>query len=536
MNTDSSLERSPLIGPSEARIVRALMGPRRWILAAVLLLGVAGGSFLRFHEIGKYGFWTDEFFHVFAAQSYNRDGKLTVPLHGEYTRALPITRITAWSFRHFGVSETSARAPFAAVNVLFLLVAFAVIRRIYGLFPALACFVVLAFSPFMIHMSRECRMYTVFQLLYFSWTMMFLVGFEPPRPRGGWEGRLDIDVRWLAASIVTMALSADIHDLTWNGGLVIAVYCGTLFVWEAVRRGPKAAILSKYGIAVAVIFAGLLLMATIGRATLHDLLDTARGVPDWAKVGRGATSYYRYLLSDAYPVLFFAYPLAAIAFAREHGRRGFFSVVSFSLLFILHSYVFGRKGDRYIFYIFPFFVLVSASLSAGALVALFDALRRALRDAEPWLRPITWIAGALFGYLFFYPWLLQGIHSPGNYPELDWKAAKSELEQESAKGEVIDTSPLPYIYYVGHPPAFYMLGEIWEEWPHGKHLIRNAADLKAALDRPGIQVIVTDQGRFDNDAFFNGEMEAVIDARTRLEKSKIDPRIRYYEEVPSRKP
>ncbi len=518
---------------SPARPTRPLTRLRR--LAVLLFVGLClvGGSYLRFSNIGKNGFWTDEFFHVFAAQSYLRDGSLNVPLHGEYTRAVPITYITAWSFKHFGVSEASARSPFAAVNVLFLLVAFLFIRRLFGLLPALATLGVLSFAPFMLHMSRECRMYTVFQLLYFSWIACFILGFEPVRRRAGWEGRLNIDIRWLVAATILLPVSIEIHDLGWNGGLVVATYIGVVFLWEARSKSLRQAVLSKYGLMFGVIALLSLAMIMFKRDDLRDMIQGAQEVPYWSIVGSNASSFYRYFLSETYPALFFIYPLACFSFVRLYRRRGLFMVISFSLLFILHSYVFGRKGDRYIFYIFPFFVLVSATFMARALEFFARHLRAALAAAPLSVKAAAWGCALPALYLVTFPWLSLALRAPNTYVEIDWKAAAQEIREKS-KGEiVIDTSPMPYLYYLGTLPDYYMLGEVWDVHAHAGRLVQNAAELTAALDKPGLSVLVTDQGRIGNPAFLNRDMEAVLDSRTHLEYSKIDRRIRYYEELPA---
>ena len=101
-------------------------------------------------------------FHVFAASSYLRDGTLTVPWEAHpYTRALPITMLTALSFRLFGESEASARLLFALANVVFIVVAYRIIRRLFSRTVALVFVIESSLSILSIQMSRECRMYRV---------------------------------------------------------------------------------------------------------------------------------------------------------------------------------------------------------------------------------------------------------------------------------------------------------------------------------------------------------------------------------------
>ena len=79
-------------------------------IGIVFLIAILAGSYLRFSGIGDWGFWTDELFHVFAARSFLTDGSFSIPWHPtEYTRAMPVTLLTALSFRIFGESEVTAR-------------------------------------------------------------------------------------------------------------------------------------------------------------------------------------------------------------------------------------------------------------------------------------------------------------------------------------------------------------------------------------------------------------------------------------------
>ena len=76
----------------------------------IFFTAIFAGSYLRFFGIGDRGFWTNELFHVFAARSYLTDGGFDIPWRpDEYTRAMPVTLLTALSFRIFGESEVTAR-------------------------------------------------------------------------------------------------------------------------------------------------------------------------------------------------------------------------------------------------------------------------------------------------------------------------------------------------------------------------------------------------------------------------------------------
>src|SRR5581483_6013644 len=89
---------------------------------------VLAAAVLRLVNLGKFAFWVDEYFHVFAARSLLVTGKPLVPMLGEYHRGMAVTYITAAMFKFFGESEFTARLPFALTNVAFIAVSAVIVR------------------------------------------------------------------------------------------------------------------------------------------------------------------------------------------------------------------------------------------------------------------------------------------------------------------------------------------------------------------------------------------------------------------------
>ena len=490
---------------------------------------LAAGAYLRLVNLSGQGFWMDEFFHVFAAKSLLADGTLAVPLHGEYTRALPITYLTAASFRLLGESEVAARLPFVLVNLVFVAGAIVWSRRLFSWPLAIPFAAVMALSPFMVAMSRECRMYTVFQAAYFAMSWLFFLGFEGYGRRGRIPGlrrieeRFDVNAALLLASLGAFAVSVSVHDLTFNFAFVMAAYALVMTGTEWVRAGAGRALRSKYVVLLAVMGFAFLALA-LQRTFLEKMLRLAIEIPAWAKYERGEIHYYRYLLTNAYPFLVLAYPFGAALLLRAYGRKGLFAVLSFVVLFGLHSVVFGRRGDRYIFYLFPFFALGGAALFAwiGG-----EALRFARRASPLGAVPATVFAAALFA-LFAHPWVGMAAVVPYRDWFPNWKAISRAVAPMAEKGAVITTSPMPYIYYVGRPPDFYFLGEAWTSYPHGDRLIRTPEAFRSALARSTDVYLVTDVGRFGNKVYITDDMEAMIRAGMTPVSYERDERVRLY--------
>ena len=151
---------------------------KKWAVVLVLFFVVIG-SVIRIQDLGKHGFWTDELLHVIGAKSLLETGSPLVPGKGEYTRAFPITCITALTIKLFGEKEATVRLPFVFFNILLIVIGFFLIHHLFNTNIALIFSFVMAFSPLEMVMSRECRMYSLFQLTYFIGSMIFFLGFEP---------------------------------------------------------------------------------------------------------------------------------------------------------------------------------------------------------------------------------------------------------------------------------------------------------------------------------------------------------------------
>src|SRR5437773_2822486 len=72
------------------------------------------------HGLGKRSLSIDELYHVYAADSLNRDGTFSLPSGRSYERAAPYTYAVSLSFKYLGVSEFAARIPSVLFGLLYL--------------------------------------------------------------------------------------------------------------------------------------------------------------------------------------------------------------------------------------------------------------------------------------------------------------------------------------------------------------------------------------------------------------------------------
>ena len=189
---------------------------RVWDLTILSALSVVA-FVLRFRGLDTFGFWWDELYHVVAAQSYLEMGGFYVPFRDEYGRAKIVTLITSWMFRLFGESEITARLPSVIFNVLFLWVSYFLVTPYVGRKSSLFLVLFLSANPLAIVLSREVRMYPLFQLFYFLGAAFFYKGVSGGGGKllvSKLENRLEINIIYLALSAAFFWVS---WSLAWFG-------------------------------------------------------------------------------------------------------------------------------------------------------------------------------------------------------------------------------------------------------------------------------------------------------------------------------
>jgi 4-amino-4-deoxy-L-arabinose transferase-like glycosyltransferase len=529
--TDPPLEISPLALPA----ARSLRIRRRW-LVAVAAAAIGAGAFLRLYDLGRFGFWTDEFYHVFAAKSYLENGTLDVPMKGEYTRAAPITLMTAASFKLFGVSETAARLPFALASVAFLIIAFFLVRRMTSLPLATAFTVAMSLAPFCISMARECRMYVILQLFYFLAVAFFAAGFEGGKvsqigggPLARFAASHQLHFGRLLTSALCFVAAASAQALAFNFGLVLIAYSAVMLGWTVHHYGWRSREWTKYGFLLAFLGLSLAVLVVALPGVFHNLIFNASYVPDW--MARKEGNALRYFLSDRYPGLFFLFPLGAVLLVRRYGKAGLLFALNFAVLFPMHSFVFGRREDRYIFYIFPYFVLAAAAAVEVILPAVAQALRRYTKGRSAWATILIVAAALPAVNLIAYPWLGNAKNVLTSYRFPDWKTLPPRLLENMAASGAITTIPREYLYYVGAAPTYYFLSERDPEQRYEPGLITTPAEFTAALADPRVRFLISNAWAFENDAYINDAMRAYVRETMHEVDHGGDPRLVVFEKI-----
>jgi len=213
---------------------------------------------------------------------------------------------------------------------------------------------------------------------------------------------------------------------------------------------------TKYFIISAFLFCSTFALYLFIPNLLKDLYSTATTVPVWVQKKVSNVHYYRFFLSDKYPVLFFFYPISAALMMKEYGKKGFFVFSSFAVLYSFHLFVFDRQLDRYIFYIFPFFVLGSLYLLNIIIAFVWGQIKNNFERSSRPVYVLTIILALISFNVFGFPWMgeSKNVHNNRRWPE--WSGLSPEIIREIKKGKVMTTEQMPYIYHFNDVPDYFV--------------------------------------------------------------------------------
>lgn len=482
----------------------------------MLIVLLAGGSYLRIANIGKYSFWTDEFFAVYAAKSYMSENSFYVPYEGEHPYRKLVVYITGYMFKAFGESEASARMPFAIANILFIILFYLFLSKMFSRRMSIVVCFIIAFSPLFIQMSRECRSYTLHQLFYFLSATLFFIGFEYKEnnkvikmwqlvPRI--ETKYQINLLILLLSFISGYIAKSLQPLTYNLVFVIGGYALTMLTIGIFNRGRPNRSMTKYAVVLIAIGSGVLVQYIFNYEHFQKMLDWSTALPDWARFHEYSVHHYRWYLADQYPVIFYTYPLGIYLLIKNHQEKGIFFLLMFAIPFILHSLIYPLKSDRYIFYIVPYFFLGFGIVVDQIIIAFSGTLKkRSLNE-----KAIICLVLLPLAVFIIQPWFLTALNEPKNNKFPNWFSFDKNLKSDIQNSIVITTRPSEFLYYFDRKPDYAIVNSIPKKYSYGNDLIDNESKLMDALTSHDDIYMIAYRHHIDTKEFFSAGMKKIIE-------------------------
>jgi len=545
--------------PGTARRSRGLLSGRHALIGlfvVIFLFGVA----LRVQNLGKYGFWTDELFHVISANSILKIGAPIVPGMTVYNRAYPFTRLISVSFKYFGMNETVGRVPSVLFNLLFIVIGYISIRYLFNEYLAAIFSIVMILSPFEIIWARECRMYALFQLMYFSASILFILGFEPCiadnkivnyRIFPTFENKLDVNLLLLGLSAFIFLLTTIIHALVYNFVFVFLSYCIVMMGMSLLRREGKSIILSKYFMSILLVVAGGLSVVFLSPKFVSKTLDMINEKPFWDTRNIEYVYYIKYLFLN-YPFFLLVYPAGMYFMIRKYGKIGIFMVCSFVPLMLMHCFLFVNNIDeRYLFYIFPFFILCSVCVIEYFGSILLNQIQNAFSGGKYYSKGLAVVLFAGMIGIAGYPWVGHAVTLPNHAVFDDWKSVEKELKSISGNGIIVSTRRMSLYYYMGRNPD-YVIIKTFEDLIREKQKkksedlsykllyldvdwIFNRKELGDLVSGSDNVFLVVDKSSFNNPAFLDNDLRSYIKEEGELLSHDGDKKVIIYKMKQSKK-
>ena len=448
-------------------------------LMCIIVLCVA--SIFRFSHLGDKDFGFDEILHVYAAQELIQGNPPVLPSGYVYDRSISFSYLVGLAGFVGGFNEFALRVPSAIVGVLVVLLVYWLSARWFSSSAGIVAAVLTTFSPIEVALSREVRMYTVFQLLFLLIIFLFYEGFEAfSRQRvekeklshlGRWIVDLQIRPLYLLFAGLIFLLAWEIHKLAQPGISGVLVYILVMGGVAILARKLDGSLRMKYIGVCCSLVAGAVAFSILFPEKIEEFNATMNAVSPWYQERSVNWNYYRWQLIDEYPIVFGSLTISLLVCFIKNLKLSLFLSLSLFVPIILHSLIFPQKSYRYIHHVLPIMYII-AGVGFGELFAyLWSAgLKLYTQVAVPkkiWGTFLVGVMGlAIVGMLVNMPWFMRTVkdfstnfRSPhfADVQHHRWAKVMQYISQHEIPGDVIISSyPLLCSHYGAKQPLYFM--------------------------------------------------------------------------------
>lgn len=469
--------------------------PLKKIIYVVLLISlITGAVYIRFHNLDKFGFWSDELYHVIAAQGLIDNDRPSFPSGVEYRRALSYTFLVSKSFQIFGVNEMAARLPSVLFNILFIFSGYFIIKNWYNKNSAIIFCIIMGFSPYILQITRQSRMYTAFQLFYFLGTYLFWVGFERSGRIHSFEAfknmeqKYDINIIYIVIALIIFFVSYHFHQLTLTFAFVIWFYIVIVLFSNPSKISISEILKYKYGIALALSIGIALLILIIHPGYYVSMLHGAIRLPGWKMGEHVDVKLFSWILRAESPIFFFLYPISTLYIIKKDFKKGLYIVLSFLIPFLLHSFVFKWKEERFMMYFYPFYILSIAVLVEEIINIICHEMRH-FKTKIKILDNLVPVCFVFSMFIFLYPWFFNSRNVTNYVFWTDWKPSLKNtstlLKQDSKIITLLDDQSFIF-YYLKKGPDYYIAPKIYYQDEDTEYKYFNSKPVKTVKDLSSI--------------------------------------------------
>lgn len=492
---------------------------------AACLVGLLA-LFVRLSHLGEVSLDFDEYLHALAGQQLVSEGKPLLPSGHAYARAFSYTWFVGQSIRWFGSSEASVRLPSAIFGTLLVLLAGIAANRWWGLSAAIVVMLLVAFDPYCLQMSRVCRMYAPFHLLYL---LSLFAAYEALEESATALHRAG----WYLTAAASSVLALQLQPLAVEAGASFLGYVGLQSLLQRKRKYFGFVLL-----AVAAVAALILVKPSAVTGLWHEV----NFAPAYAAPWRYDYGFYVRHAWQVNPGIVLLLVPALIGCIRNRATLGWYLASATLIPIGLHSLIFDWKEDRYLLHVVPVILIAIG----GAIAAWSEKL--AARVVSPTVNrrkfQPTWFIVCLFlipfGVAFYRGRSLSGLD--GTVPR--WRqvyaAMRPQIEPDDA---LIISVPLVSAYYLDHRLPDYILLNVlvgdsghtttrgpeglYLDWYTNRPLVTTAGEMEEVFRRHPQGWIIVDRERFEAETCVPAEVRKVISDHCRLWPSQ-DPAIVIY--------